>query len=272
MKEQALALVAGVADPGRALCLLREYVQAQVLRSLHESEAFRPLAFVGGTALRFLHGLPRFSEDLDFSLVTADGYDGKQWLTKVKRDLSLAGFQVEVTWNERNVVHAAWVRLAGLLREAGLAGRPEQKLAIKLEIDTRPPPGARCERRIVTRHETFLIQHHDLPSLLAGKLHAVLSRRYAKGRDLYDLLWYLSQRPAVAPNLDLLQAALAQTGAPGRQDAREWRKLVRARLRSLDVRAAAQDVQPFLESPRDAELLTVENLLGLLAEADRPPT
>jgi hypothetical protein len=76
------------------------------------------------------------------------------------------------------------------------------------EIDTRPPEGARCERRIVTRYVTFLLQHNDLPSLLAGKLHAATTRKYAKGRDWYDLMWYLSQRPPVAPNLPLLQAAL----------------------------------------------------------------
>ena len=92
MKEQALTLVRGVTDPGQALNRLREYLQALVLRSFHESEAFRPLAFVGGTAHRFLYGLPRFSEDLDFSLVSADGYAGKKWMAKVKRDLTLAGF------------------------------------------------------------------------------------------------------------------------------------------------------------------------------------
>lgn len=267
MREQALQLVRGIADAGQALCLLREYVQALVLRSLHESEAFRPLAFVGGTALRFLHALPRFSEDLDFSLVSAEGYQGKAWMAKVKRDLTLAGFSAEVTWNERGVVHAAWVRLAGLLRDAGLASRPDQKLAIKVEIDTRPPLGAQCERRIVTRHSTFLVQHHDLSSLFAGKLHAVLARKYAKGRDLYDLVWYLSQRPPVAPNLILLQGALDQTEGPTRRKARDWNKLVRARVRSLDFSAVARDVLPFLERPGDAGWLTAENVLGLLIDA-----
>jgi hypothetical protein len=120
VKEQALALVRSTTDPGQAVNRLREYLQALVLRSLHECEAFRPLAFVGGTALRFLHGLPRFSEDLDFSLVSAEGYAPLAWMAQVKRDLSRAGFDPEVTWNDRHVVHTAWVRLAGLLHEAGL--------------------------------------------------------------------------------------------------------------------------------------------------------
>lgn len=259
-----MALARGEADPGQALNRLREYLQALVLRSLHECEAFRPLAFVGGTALRFLHGLPRFSEDLDFSLVSADGYAGRDWMGRVKRDLTLAGFQPEVTWNDRKVVHTGWVRVAGILHDAGLSGFPDQKLAIKVEIDTRPPAGACCERRIVTRHVTFLLQHYDLPSLLAGKLHAAITRRYAKGRDWYDLLWYLSQRPPVEPNLPFLQNALDQTQGTGRSDAQAWRTLVRDRLGSVDTDAIGDDVRPFLERPQDAALLTRDNLMGLL--------
>ncbi len=264
MKEHAVALVRGVSDPGQALNLLREYLQALVLRSLHECEAFRPLAFVGGTALRFLHGLPRFSEGLDFSLVTAEGYAGKEWMARVKRDLTLAGFTPEVAWNDRKAVHMGWVRVGGILQEAGLTGQPDQKLAIKVEIDTRPPAGARCERRVVTRHVTFLLQYYDLSSLLAGKLHAALSRKYSKGRDWYDLLWYLSQRPPVEPNLPLLQSAMDQTLGKDRFDARAWKALVRDRVNALDLHAINDDVRPFLERAQDAALLTRDNLLRLL--------
>ena len=268
MKEEALALVRGMADSEQALNRLREYLQVFVLRSFHESEAFRSLAFVGGTALRFLHGLPRFSEDLDFSLLSAAGYAGREWMGTVKRDLTLAGFSPEVTWNDRKTVHAGWVRVAGILHDAGLSPLPGQKLAIKVEIDTLPPAGAHCERRIVTRHLTFLLQHYDLPSLLAGKLHALITRKYAKGRDWYDLVWYLSQRPPVTPNLPLLQNALDQTRGSGRCDAGAWMSLVRDRMEAVDVGSMADDVRPFLERPQEASLLTRENLLRLL-EAER---
>ncbi len=264
MKEQALALARGINDPGQRLNKLREYLQALVLRSLHESEAFRSLAFVGGTALRFLHNLPRFSEDLDFSVVSPDGYAGAEWMAKVKRDLVLAGFNAQVTWNDRKVVHAAWIRLEGLLYEAQLTGMPDEKLAIKLEIDTRPPPGAQCERQVVFKYVTFLVQYHDLPSLLAGKLHAVLTRKYAKGRDWYDLLWYLSQRPPVVPNGLQLQNALDQTQGVGISDAQAWRPLVRARLESLDMEIVMDDVRPFLERSQDASFLTRDNLLSAI--------
>jgi hypothetical protein len=127
-----------------------------------------------------------------------------------------------------------------------------------------PALGARCERRIVIRHLTILLQHYDLPSLLAGKLHAAITRKYAKGRDWYDLMWYLSQRPPVAPNLPFLQAALDQTQGAGRRDALAWKQLVQARLTALDMRAVSEDVGPFLERPQDAALLTRENLSVML--------
>ena len=266
MKEQLLTLVRAAPDRGQALNAMREYLQALVLRSFHESEAFRSLAFVGGTALRFLHGLPRFSEDLDFSLVSADRYAGQNWMAKVKRDLALAGFSPEVTWNERKTVHTGWVRLHGILHEAGLSPLANEKMAIQVEVDTRPPGGGHCERQIVTRHLSFLLQYHVLPSLMAGKIHALLTRRYAKGRDWYDLVWYLSQRPPVAPNLALLENALAQTQGTDRPVARDWMQTVRNRLLKIDVQALADDVGPFLERPQDADLITRENLLALLPD------
>src|SRR5210317_2156848 len=108
MKEAALDLVSEVAGPAEKLNLLREYVQAMVLRSLHESEAFANLAFVGGTALRFIHRLPRFSEDLDFSLEKQEGYEGEVWLKKVKKDLQLSGFEAKVSWSDNATVHKSW--------------------------------------------------------------------------------------------------------------------------------------------------------------------
>ena len=140
----------------------------------------------------------------------------------------------------------------------------DEKLAIKVEVETRPPAGGRCERRLVTRHLSFLLQYHDPPTVMAGKVHALLTSRYAKGRDWYDLVWYLSQQPPVAPNLMLLQNALDQAQGAEHVDARRWMERVRGRLRAMDMKALLQDVGPFLERPQDAALITRENLLGLL--------
>ena len=100
--------VSEVSDPSEKLNLLREYVQAMVLRSLHESEAFVNLAFVGGTALRFIHDLPRFSEDLDFSLENEVGYAPEKWMKKIKTDLQMSGFEATVSWNDTVASSRLW--------------------------------------------------------------------------------------------------------------------------------------------------------------------
>ena len=264
VRDAVLALVRELEDPTKRLNLLREYLQACVLRSLHESEAFRSLSFVGGTALRFLFDLPRFSEDLDFSLEDRSGYEPVRWLEKVKRDLSLAGFNVTVKWNDRKTVNTAWIRIGEILKDAGISDMVEQKLSIKLEVDTRPPAGAVLETRLVNRHMILALRHHDLPSLMAGKIHALLTRRYAKGRDWYDLAWYGARRPPIVPNLTLLQNSLDQTQGTGEIDADSWKEQVRARLDALGELDLAQDAAAFLERREDAALLTLQNLRTVL--------
>ncbi|MDP3178869.1 MAG: nucleotidyl transferase AbiEii/AbiGii toxin family protein, partial [Spirochaetaceae bacterium] len=130
MKAEALDLALRSKDPLDRVNILREYVQACALRSLHESQAFERLSFVGGTALRFLYDLPRYSEDLDFSLESSAGYEPLAWMTKLKRDLSRLGFETELSWNDRKTVQVAWIRIARLLAEAGVVARTEQKLSI----------------------------------------------------------------------------------------------------------------------------------------------
>ena len=265
MKDVALELAGRVSDPSGKLNALREYVQAMVLRSLHESEAFTSLAFVGGTALRFVYGLPRFSEDLDFSLDKREGYKPEDWMKKIKNDLRLSGFDAAVSWNDRTIVHKAWVKVAGLLKDAGLAAMPGQNLSIKLEIDSKPPAGAVSETILVNRHALLSLRHHDLPSLMAGKVHALLTRKYPKGRDWYDLVWYRARLPPEEPNLRQLQNALDQTHGPGALNAGNWKTDLATKVQSLDGRALVEDVRSFLEHPAESALLTKENICSALA-------
>jgi len=260
MKDEALALVAEVADPAEKLNVLREYLQALTLRSLHESEAFLNLAFVGGTALRFLTALPRFSEDLDFSLHREEGYEPERWMKKLKTDLTLAGFKVNISWNGCATVHKAWIKTADILKEAKLAAMPQQNLSIKLEVDTQPPDGATLVRSMITRHRLLALQHYDLPSLMAGKVHALIFRGHPKGRDWYDLLWYRGHRPPLKPNLVQLQNAFNQTQGSSAPNASDWIHLLRTRLDELDGQKLVDDVAPFLEYPEDVALLTTENI------------
>ena len=113
---------------------------------------------------------------------------------------------------------------------------------------------------------TLQLQHHDRASLLAGKLHTLLQRPYLKGRDVYDLLWYLSDPSWPASNLAMLHNALRQTGWSGDDPTEEnWRSLVRQRLQALPWDRVLADVRPLLEPSADTGLMTLENLLRVLA-------
>jgi predicted nucleotidyltransferase component of viral defense system len=267
MKEHLRQLAARADTDLARGCLVREYLQARVLESLQDGGVFLRWAFVGGTALRFLFGLPRFSEDLDFSLITPGEEAGvTPALAEVKRAFTLEGYPIEVKVSERKTVASAWIRFPGLPHELGLSPHASQTLSIKVEVDTNPPRGARIETSVVRSHVTLHLCHHDKASLLAGKLHAVLTRPWAKGRDLYDLAWYLADRTWPAPNLELLNAALEQTGWKGPiLTAATWREQVRQRMEALDWEKARADVRPFLERERDLDLVTKQVLGRLLA-------
>lgn len=266
MKEYLRQLTEGGVNAIARNGLAREYLQARVLESLQDAGAFMRWAFVGGTALRFLYSIPRFSEDLDFALLR-EGQDPafEPMLEAVKQALVRDGYPIAVTVNERRTVFSAWLRFPGLPYEIGLSPHLSQVLSIKLELDTRPPLGATVETSIVRRHVTLNLCHYDKASLLAGKLHAVLCRQWTKGRDLYDLAWYLADRHWPAPNFALLNAALSQTGRSGSpMTADNWRAELVRRLETLDWERARTDVRPFLERERDIELVSYETLKKLL--------
>lgn len=267
MKDYLQQLIAGQANPLLARCLAREYLQARILQTLQERGAFRSWAFQGGTALRFLYRLPRFSEDLDFALERpADSVPFRDLLQAVAADFTAEGYAVSVRINDRKTVFTAYVNFAGLPFELGLSPHRSEVLSVRIELDTHPPAGAGLATSIVRRHVTLHLQHHDPASLLAGKLHAFLARHWLKGRDVFDLLWYLSDRSWPPPNLTLLNNALAQTGWRGPAlTAQNWRQVVAAQARRADWSKVVSDVRPFLERERDVELLTKDNLLKLLS-------
>ena len=172
---------------------------------------------------------------------------------------------MEIKVSDSKVVHSAFIRFVGLLYELRLSPHRDEVLAVKLEVDTNPPAGATLATTLVRRHLTLQLHHHDPASLLAGKLHAVLQRPYAKGRDIYDLLWYLSDRNWPPPNLIMLNNALQQSNWSGeRLTPENWRQAVRSRLQTLRWDQIQNDVSPFLERSADLQLLSLSNLLSLL--------
>jgi len=266
VKEYLADLIRTSPTLAQARNLTREYLQARILGGLQRAEAMIPLAFHGGTALRFLFASARYSEDLDFALEGAgEQYDFRAYLRVIQAEFTAEGYAVELKVNDRKVVHSVFIRFPGLLYELNLSPHRSEVLSVKIEVDTNPPAGAELTTSLVRRHVTLQLQHHDRASLLAGKLHAILQRPYTKGRDLYDLLWFLSDPNWPAPNLILLNNALRQTswrGEPLIGD--NWREAVRRRLQAISWDRVVADVRPFLELSADLALLTLENVMRVL--------
>lgn len=264
MKDHLIQQLEGVAPGGREN-VAREYLQVYLLRLLHERGANAHLAFVGGTALRLLHRLPRFSEDLDFTRLddAPTTFDPDELFRTLRADLEDAGYRVSARAKRPGHVAQAWYRFEGLPAEAGWSRDPRLGLSIRVEADLHPPAGAGVETTLVHRFFAIAVRHHDLPSLFAGKLHALIARPWPKGRDWYDLVWYLTAQQGLEPNLELLAAALAQTGHTSIEPA-TWRSALITRLRQLDWSKVLADVTPFVERPQDLDALTPEAIEKLL--------
>ena len=266
MKDYLANLVQQTSSPLDGRNLTREYLQARILAALQRCGAMIPLAFHGGTALRFLYSHGRYSEDLDFTLEgDRQDYNFQTYLKAIRSELTPEGYQVELRVNDLKTVQSAFIRFPGLLFELGLSPHTSEVFSVKIEVDTQPPRGVGLSTTIVRRFVVLQLHHHDKASLLAGKLHAILQRTFAKGRDIYDLLWYLSDPAWPQPNLTLLNNALAQTNWTGATMTEEnWREQVRTRLEKLNWQGIVDDVRPFVEPGFDLRLLTLNNLASLL--------
>lgn len=266
MKEYLKTLIQHVSSPVAARNLTREYLQALILQSLQRAGAMASIAFHGGTALRFLYSLPRYSEDLDFALeVNSELYDFRSYIREVQKDLETQGYEIGLKVSDQKMVQSAFIRFPGLPYELKLSPHQDEVFAVKLEVDTNPPAGATTETSLVRRHVLLNLHHHDRASLLAGKLHAIMQRPYLKGRDLYDLIWYLGDSSWPTPNLVLLNNALQQTNWDGLGLTKEnWREVVRSKIDVASFEQVLDDVKPFLDPSEDLGIITKNNLMRLL--------
>ena len=235
---------------------LREITQEILLAGLGRTDFFARAGFQGGTCLRIFHSLNRFSEDMDFALALPDPtFELRRYLDSLRRELSVYGYELEI--NDRSRARAP-VRKAfvkddslGKLLQLGYRPRtgPMRKLRIKLEVDTNPPSGASYDMPVLDYPFPAAVRIFDLPSLFAGKLHALLCRNYLKGRDWYDFIWYTARKTAI--NHELLSAALNQQGPwQGRavKTDNAWCvEQLRAMIAKVDWTQARRDVQRFVK-------------------------
>lgn len=258
----------------------REIVQEIALLGLWRGGFFEHAAFYGGTALRIFHGLRRFSEDLDFTLVDpGDETRLDRYLPGVATELESWGFSFEAeakSTGEASGIESAFLKgstqldLLHIGAPADLARRlpQNQRLRIKLEMDLEPPPNATTEVRTQLLPTPYQVRLYDLPSLFAGKLHAVLCRGWqsrVKGRDFYDFVWYAGRN--IQPNLPHLEARMRQSGhwTGGALTRQVLVDLLRKRCAAIDFKQAAEEVRVFLPDPRELQLWSREFFGGLAA-------
>ena len=256
---------------------VREIVQEIALLGLWRTSLYEHAAFYGGSALRIFHGLQRFSEDLDFSLLQPEpDFSLKRYLGSVAEELASWGFDFRAESIEKtkpSSIESAFLKGGTMINLLQIGAPPEiasrlpkgQLLRIKMEIDLNPPSGAVTEtlaRLVPTAHQ---VRIYDLPSLFAGKLHAVLSRNWkgrVKGRDFYDFLWYVGR--GVPPNLSHLEARMRQSGdltveAP--LDIQGLRERLEERFAAVNFNQAKEDIAPFVKDPRELNLWTTDFFL-----------
>ena len=245
----------------------REFLQIMALKNLSDHNAFNNIAFVGGTALRILHNIRRFSEDLDFALVSARSYDFKKLSDGLIRYFKLNNLEVESKPRVEKTVHSTFLKFPGVLRELGLGAFEAQKLFVKLEVDSNPPKGWKLADTTLNKTYLFSVRHFDLPSMLATKIHACFFRKYTKGRDFYDLAWYLGRK--VSPNIELLNNAIQQTEGKKLGITKATLKdFMLGKLARIDFNVAVKDVKRFIVDESELRVINKSSLTSLISGAD----
>jgi hypothetical protein len=243
---------------------VKEILQEVALYALWRGDFFNVALFQGGTSLRILHGLPRFSEDLDFLLRVPDpDFDWSPYLTVLTDVVGQFGLKLKAQPKARmdTAIRQALIKDDSIASQLDLSfadtGR-SKTIRIKLEIDVNPPMGSGEATTYLDFPADYEVRHQDLSSNFALKIHALLCRGFLKGRDWFDFSWYVSR--GIAPNLVLLRSALVQAGPWAGDETilvdMPWLKdTLSAVIKSIDWQDASEDVRRFL---RPAELKSVE--------------
>jgi predicted nucleotidyltransferase component of viral defense system len=249
---------------------LKEIIQEIALLGLYRGGFFQHAAFYGGSALRTFHGLKRFSEDLDFSLMKPDSsFEWDEYLPYLRNELGAYGFDSDVgkkLKSNETAVRSAFIKSNTLIHLVSIAPiqppvsgvPPNENLSIKLELDTDPPEGAAFELKYRLQPVPHTVRLYDTPSLFAGKIHALLCRSWqnrVKGRDYYDYLWYLAKKTPL--NVGHLRWRLIQTGhleAHEGLSGDQLKERLFSRFNSINFEKVKEDVLPFIADPRELDL------------------
>ena len=237
---------------------VHEVMQQIALAGLARGGFFDHAAFYGGTCLHLLFGLDRFSEDMDFSLLKPDlSFDFEAFFPAIVEEFKLAGKDVEIKMKHKgqpSAIESAFLKESSDVFDIGFT--TEKRLKVKIEVDIDPPPKFMTEMRTVVSPRTCWVRSYDLPGLFAGKVSAALFRKWknrVKGRDWYDVAWYLSKHVP----LDLVHLVeRAKESEPGADVSTPEKVLAAfdAKIESIDFDGAKLDVEPYLKDKSELDI------------------
>ncbi|WP_206668639.1 nucleotidyl transferase AbiEii/AbiGii toxin family protein [Pseudomonas saliphila] len=248
---------------------LREVMQQIALAGLYRGGFFDVAAFYGGTCLRIFHELPRFSESLDFSLLQPNpGFALDPYFNAMQSEFAPFGFEVEISAKPkaaRSDIASAFLKKTASVYDLRIAG--EKLIKIKFEVDTDPPLGFVHEEKLLLQPYSFYVKCFALPDLFAGKMHALLFRRWknrVKGRDWFDIEWYI--RRGCPLSLEHFAERARQSGDLDGEVLTEeaFLGMLEARIRSLDVESARKDVARFIKTRAQLDIWSQDYFLQLI--------
>ncbi len=243
-----------------------EVMQQVALAGLQRGGFFEKAAFYGGTCLRIFHGLGRYSEDMDFTLLKEDPmFNIENYFPAILSEFKSLGREVVISRKEKrklSKVESAFLKDNTLVYN--LAFQTEKSLKIKIEVDTQPPLGFRTEQKLLLQPYSFMTRCVSLPDLFAGKMHALVFRQWGqrvKGRDWYDFEWYV--RNGIPLDFDhFRQRALNFNGKDLNKE--DFLKLLTERLSTVDIKAVKHDVAPFIKNPQELEIWSNDYFVQLV--------
>lgn len=258
---------------------LREIMQQIALAGLYRMGFFEKAAFYGGTALRIFYQLDRFSEDLDFSLLEPDSnFSFERYLPGLITEFEALGLQVSVrekTKSNHSSIESAFLKSETIWQELILENIIPQNglhhtavIKIKLEVDKKPPLHFETEEKLLLQPFSFYVKCFSLPDLFAGKMHALLFRKWGKnvkGRDWYDMEWYIKK--GVSLNLSHFLVRAIDSGDWNKEEIseQEFRLLLQEKINTVEMTRVKADISRFITHPDSLNLWSAKYFTDLIA-------
>ncbi len=248
---------------------LHEVMQQIALCGLYRGGFFNKAAFYGGTCLRIFHALPRFSEDMDFSLIQSDeNFSLESYFDAIINEFKALGREVIINRKHKSIqsnVESAFLKDDTAIYD--LRFNTEHTIKIKLEVDINPPLGFKTESKLLLLPTSFMTRCYTLSDLYAGKMHALLFRAWknrVKGRDWYDFEWYV--RNNVILDFKHLAERSYQFGSVESEGftSESFKTLLKERINKTDINLVKADVSPFIRNQSDMEMWSTDYFLQLV--------